>query len=180
MSKIIKQISKSSKIAAMILMVSSILVAVAIVLLLISIVYNLVYNTNPNFIPGLFISNSDIENILKPPSTNYIVTVLVLAVAQLGIILLILLLLHSVFLSISKNYTPFSSAHSKKMKAVSLLTIFLAVFGSVSDCLTHYFLYGSMVFKINLLMIIASIIIFSISQIFEYGCLLQTETDELL
>lgn len=89
------------------------------------------------------------------------------------IIMLVLFHIASgIFREIEKSQTPFITKIVKEIRVVSILFFILSTFPQMSD--------GSLTFGINAIGIIGGLLIWCLSYIIQYGCILQQESDETL
>ncbi len=114
------------------------------------------------------------------PSVETLSLLFPFAVAQMAILFFILRLLRRVFLDFSQSYSPFEEKQVKRLKAVALLTLILAIVGSVFDGAAHAILYGSMAFSIHITWFVLAAVIYCTAYVFDYGCRLQRQSDETL
>ena len=92
----------------------------------------------------------------------------------------ILFIIHAIFKDIQKGNSPFLDQNTTRIKRIAIIAIILSIVGSSSDALVDYFTIGELTWKVNIIGLIASIIIYCIALIFRYGCDLQQESDETL
>ncbi|MEK4517028.1 hypothetical protein NSS64_17190 [Paenibacillus sp. FSL H8-0122] len=103
-------------------------------------------------------------------------------VARLCLIIFVLFLVRMIFKDISRDYTPFVAKHTKRLKLISLLMAGIAfipglvevVLIQIIDPVT--FVYASF----ELFFVLVAIVFFCLAQIFEYGRMLQQQSDETL
>lgn len=96
------------------------------------------------------------------------------------LITILIFLVHAIFSNIEKECTPFVRENAMRIKKIAIITFILSVVGSYSDALVDYYTIGELTWRANITGLIISMIIYSISLIFDYGCDLQQEVDETL
>ena len=94
------------------------------------------------------------------------------------LISLAIFLVYAVFNGIMKGLTPFLPENTARIKKIALIVAILSIVGSYSDALVDYYTIGELTWRINIIGIIITVIVYCISLIFSYGCDLQRESDE--
>lgn len=180
MDLIKKKIYKTSKPIYIILFIACVLVVLSS--LVFSVGIGILSFTNGSLSESLkkaFVIPSS-KGIIEVLSASELSILFTFAIIQLIIIFFIILTLHRIFLDISRTYSPFTIEQVRRMKLVALLTIIIAVVSSVFDGMADIILYGSGTLNIEPTWFVISIVIYCMAHIFEYGCLLQQESDETL
>lgn len=99
-----------------------------------------------------------------------------------GIMTVILFVTSSIFKDISREGTPFTKKNSNKIRTISLLLIANEIIIPPLRLLVLMIFVPAVeaTSSINLGIIVATAVFFCLALIFEYGCLLQQESDETL
>lgn len=99
-----------------------------------------------------------------------------------AILVALLALAATIFNDAAKSYTPFSEKQSTRLKIISLLTLALAVLPPPIQMLLTMILSptsdASAVYELTFLVL--SVIFYSLAQVFDYGSMLQKQSDETL
>lgn len=103
-------------------------------------------------------------------------------VVRLCLIMVILFISGRIFKDISKDYTPFVAKHMKRLKRISLLIAGMAIIpGFVEIAMIQMVTPPAMVnVSFELFYILVAVVFFCLAQIFEYGRMLQQQSDETL
>lgn len=103
-------------------------------------------------------------------------------VVRLCLIMVILFIAGGIFKDISKDYTPFVSKHMKRLKRISLLIAGMAIIpGFVEIAMIQMVTPAAMVnVSFELFYILVAVVFFCLAQIFDYGRMLQQQSDETL
>ncbi|WP_019849293.1 hypothetical protein [Desulfitobacterium sp. PCE1] len=102
-------------------------------------------------------------------------TFLMIVIIHLAVVILAI----SIFKTIEKNNSPFINSIPKRMKAIALLIFIVSLFLSPGYGLINVFSLRFLSFE-NFIGIIIAGVFYSFAIMFEYGCLLQKESDETL
>ena len=105
-----------------------------------------------------------------------------LLIVQLAMVFVVLLIIHRIFTTISREHTPFMVVNVKRMKQVAILLLVMeSVEGTlgfiVQRVVTVQGLYN---YSIDLTWVLIAGVIYCIALIFDYGCQLQQQSDETL
>ncbi|MCY9529407.1 DUF2975 domain-containing protein [Paenibacillus alvei] len=103
-------------------------------------------------------------------------------VVRLCLIMVILFIAGGIFKDISKDYTPFVAKHMKRLKRISLLIAGMAIIpGFVEITMIQMVTPAVMVnVSFELFYILVAVVFFCLAQIFDYGRMLQQQSDETL
>ncbi|WP_268624993.1 DUF2975 domain-containing protein [Paenibacillus alvei] len=103
-------------------------------------------------------------------------------VVRLCIIMVILFIAGRIFKDISKDYTPFVAKHMKRLKRISLLIASMAIIpGFVEIAMIQMVTPAARVnVSFELFYILVAVVFFCLAQIFDYGRMLQQQSDETL
>ncbi|MEQ7052890.1 hypothetical protein ABN764_19800 [Paenibacillaceae sp. P-4] len=103
-------------------------------------------------------------------------------VVRLCLIMVILFISGRIFKDISKDYTPFVAKHMKRLKRISLLIAGMAIIpGFVEIAMIQMVTPAAKVnVSFELFYILAAVVFFCLAQIFDYGRMLQQQSDETL
>lgn len=99
-----------------------------------------------------------------------------------AILLAMLILAAAIFTDAAKCYTPFSSKQSTRLKIISLLTLALALLPSPIKMLLTMVLSpdSKATAEFQLTLVLLTVIFYTLSQVFDYGSMLQKQSDETL
>ena len=81
----------------------------------------------------------------------------------------ILFIIHAIFKDIQKGNSPFLDQNTTRIKRIAIIAIILSIVGSSSDALVDYFTIGELTWKVNIIGLIASIIIYCFALLFRIG-----------
>lgn len=103
-------------------------------------------------------------------------------VVRLCLIMVILFIAGGIFKDISKDYTPFVAKHMKRLKRISLLIAGIAIIpGFVEIAMIQMVTPAARVnVSFELFYILVAVVFFCLAQIFDYGRMLQQQSDETL
>lgn len=103
-------------------------------------------------------------------------------VVRLCLIMVILFISGQIFMDISKDYTPFVAKHMKRLKRISLLIAGMAIIpGCVEIAMIQMVTPAAKVnVSFELFYILVAVVFFCLAQIFDYGRMLQQQSDETL
>jgi len=103
-------------------------------------------------------------------------------VVRLCLIMVILFIAGWIFKDISKDYTPFVAKHMKRLKRISLLIAGMAIIpGFVEIAMIQMVTPAAKVnVSFELFYILVAVVFFCLAQIFDYGRMLQQQSDETL
>ncbi|MGG4195829.1 DUF2975 domain-containing protein [Paenibacillus jamilae] len=103
-------------------------------------------------------------------------------VVRLCLIMVILFIARRIFKDISKDYTPFVAKHMKRLKRISLLIAGIAIIpGFVEIAMIQMVTPAARVnVSFELFYILVAVVFFCLAQIFDYGRMLQQQSDETL
>lgn len=104
------------------------------------------------------------------------------SISRLGIIFAMFLIARAIFKDISKEYTPFIAIHTKRLHAISILMIGLAIVPGVVEIIMIQLVQPTIKTNVSfeLSYLVVAVIFFCLAQIFDYGRLLQQQSDETL
>ena len=121
-------------------------------------------------------------NIPYSGDMNTFYSSMIITMIRSGIMATIIFIASFIFRDISREYTPFTKKSSDKIKVISLLLLANEILLSP----LQLFIVMALVPEVNAAVsfnignIIAAVIFFCFSLVFEYGCVLQKESDEIL
>ncbi len=114
------------------------------------------------------------------PSSSHLIILFLFAIVELGIIFMLLYLLYKLFSNIGVSYTPFEKKQVMRIKGVALVTLIMCIVSSVLDSIGIVLLTGNITITFNAIWFVLAITIYCMAYIFDYGCQLQTQSDETL
>ena len=79
----------------------------------------------------------------------------------------------NIFKDISKDGSPFEMKHVKRIKRVAFLYLIISLIDSETSAI-------SISISFNMVGIVGALMFYCIALVFEYGCALQQESDEIL
>ena len=175
-----QKIVKTSKVVAIVLKISFIMVAIGIGVLLLGIII-------------LSLSKSGIADSLVQPflTTEHGVSAIIIATDNLiwafssAIVVLIttfmvLFTLHRLFANISQEPSPFTEINVKIMKRVAIWTVITCVVDCLANGISAKLLTGETTFTLEFIWLVVAAAIYGIALIFDYGTQLQQQSDETL
>lgn len=180
MDKIQEKISTSSKFVAIVLRVSCAITALLIAFLLVGLAIFAFSNGRLAESLQQAYATVKIDNIMVTPGIPTLMVFFASAIIQLALILVLLLTLNKMFTDISKSHSPFEEKQVLRIKRVALLTLIICILSNAFDFIGGYIVKGVIAPGINLFWIVIAIVIYCLAFIFDYGCKLQTESDETL
>lgn len=88
----------------------------------------------------------------------------------------------AIFRDMSRDYTPFAAKHTKRLKVISMLMAAIAVIPAFVQILMMQIITPTVkvYISIELSYIVVAVVFFCLAQIFEYGGMLQQQSDETL
>jgi Protein of unknown function (DUF2975) len=104
-------------------------------------------------------------------------------IVRLCLIMVILFISGRIFKDISKDYTPFVAKHMNRLKRISLLIAGMAIIPGLVEILMIQIItpLATMVnVSFELFYILVAVVFFCLAQIFDYGRMLQQQSDETL
>ena len=180
MSIIQEKIAKSSKMVSVILFAACAFTIFAVILFLGSAA--LLYFSQGSLAASLqahFIAES-LEAGAGELSAKTLAMLLVFGAMQLVLLFSVLFVLRRIFTDIIRSYTPFEKKHAVSMKQVAVLILAWGVIGNVFDGVGQATVYETLMIDVNVTWLVLSIVIYCMAHIFDYGCQLQTLSDETL
>lgn len=175
-----QKIVKTSKVVAIVLKISLILVAIAIGALLLGIGF-LALGRN-----GLSESLQQTLTIAAGGASAMGIAISNLIwVCSLGIVVLIatfmvLFTLHRLFVNISNEPSPFTKNNVKVMKRVAVWTVIMCVVECIVSGISDKLLTGEITFTVDFIWLVVAAAVYGIALIFDYGTQLQQQSDETL
>ncbi|MCM3039982.1 hypothetical protein M3201_09775 [Paenibacillus motobuensis] len=127
------------------------------------------------------ISYSSLASYAEGPGAELMAHFFV-SISRLGIIFAMFLIARAIFKDISKEYTPFIAIHTKRLHAISILMIGLAIVPGVVEIIMIQLVQPTIKTNVSfeLSYLVVAVIFFCLAQIFDYGRLLQQQSDETL
>jgi len=128
----------------------------------------------------LFVLNGDV--IIRSPFTNsslkdmdftQLITTAVVGIVGMALMANLFLQAQNIFKDISKDGSPFEMKHVKRIKRVAILYLIISLLDSETSAV-------SISISFNMVGIVGALMFYCIALIFEYGCALQKESDEIL
>lgn len=103
-------------------------------------------------------------------------------IVRLCLIMVILFIAGGIFKDISKDYTPFVAKHMKRLKRISLLIAGMAIIPGVVEIAMIQMVTPAAKVNVSfeLFYILVAVVFFCLAQIFDYGRMLQQQSDETL
>lgn len=93
----------------------------------------------------------------------------------------ILLITYKMFKKIHESYTPFDEQHVKSIKTIGILVMVMTLVGRIVDSTASSIIgISTLGISTDSTGIILGLIIFCLAYIFDYGCMLQKQSDETL
>lgn len=118
----------------------------------------------------------DMANVTRGQVLNIFLSV---ALYLVGVFLLFHML-HKLFSSMGQEESPFTQKVSKQIQQLSYLLTGLAVGKIVVESLMEKFITGKLAISLDLGLLLGAFIVYSLAQLFDYGCQLQKQADETL
>jgi len=180
MNEVKQKIAKTSKVVAVVLKVCFILAIAAIVTLLLGMGFLTLAGS------GLSTSLQQALTIAASGTSAASIAVSNLVIVfGMGIILLmatfmVLFTLHKLFINISCEHTPFTKVNVKIMKKVAIWTVIMCFVDFIANGISDKLLTSETTFTLNFIWLVVAAAIYCIALIFDYGCQLQQEADEIL
>ncbi|MEW8988152.1 MAG: hypothetical protein AB2401_14345 [Bacillus sp. (in: firmicutes)] len=103
-------------------------------------------------------------------------------VVRLCLIMVIFFIAGGIFKDISKDYTPFVAKHMKRLKMISFLIAGMAIIPGLVEILMIQMVTPAAMVHVSfeLFYILVAVVFFCLAQIFDYGRMLQQQSDETL
>ncbi|SMF86587.1 hypothetical protein SAMN05661091_3439 [Paenibacillus uliginis N3/975] len=103
-------------------------------------------------------------------------------ITKQSIVIAMLFLAGAIFKDISREYTPFAAKQTKRLKAISKLMVLLAIIPASVEILMMQILAPTVKVYVSfeLSFILVAVVFFCLAQIFDYGGVLQQQSDETL
>jgi len=120
--------------------------------------------------------------IIRSPFTNtnlndmnfrQLMTTATIGIIGMALMANLFLQAQNIFKDISKDGSPFEMKHVKRIKRVAILYLIISLLDSETSAL-------SISISFNMVGIIGALMFYCIALVFEYGCALQQESDEIL
>ena len=135
----------------------------------------------------LFFGNIDLlilkgDVILRSPFTDasfkdmdfkQLLVTSVIGIIGMALMANLFLQAQNIFKDISKDGSPFEMKHVKRIKRVAILYLIISLLDSETSAL-------SISISFNMVGIVGALMFYCIALVFEYGCALQQESDEIL
>jgi len=109
-----------------------------------------------------------------------LILLFIFGVIRSGIIFSLLFILHRIFSDISRSYTPFEKKQARRMKKVAVIALILGISEYVFESIAQSVLNRATAGSIDLIWFVLAVVIYCMAQIFDYGCQLQSQSDETL
>ncbi|MCG7406578.1 hypothetical protein MH117_04045 [Paenibacillus sp. ACRRX] len=177
------KIKRSSKLLAVCLKILRIIVFIAVGVEISAIIWLAAVpgDVNSTTLGSIHII-SPLGNIADYSKSELIVQLCV-NVSKQSIMIVMLFLAGAIFKDISREYTPFAAKHTKRLKAISKWMVLLAIIPASVEMLMLQILAPTVkVYDVSfeLSFILVAVVFFCLAQIFEYGGVLQQQSDETL
>ena len=120
--------------------------------------------------------------IIRSPFTNtnlndmnfrQLMTTATIGIIGMALMANLFLQAQNIFKDISKDGSPFEMKHVKRIKRVAILYLIISLLDSETSAL-------SISISFNMVGIVGALMFYCIALVFEYGCALQQESDEIL
>ena len=128
----------------------------------------------------LFVLHGDV--IIRSPFTDsslndmdfkQLLTTAVVGIIGMALMSHLFLQAQNIFKDISKDGSPFELKHVKRIKRVAILYLIISLLDSETSVV-------SISMSFNMVGIVGALMFYCIALVFEYGCALQQESDEIL
>jgi hypothetical protein len=115
-------------------------------------------------------------------SDGAVTAILAAGILNSSIMIAMLFLARAIFKDISREYTPFSDRHINRLKIISLLLLTFTMFPPLIEMLLTMVLAPNIeaTVSFDLSNIIFVVVFYCLAQIFDYGRILQQQSDETL
>lgn len=187
------KIEKSAKTAEIVLTIAEVICIITLAALVISAgIFGLIYASagETGFIETVGSADviSDFTSII-PNGTEYsastllgvLISVLISAVVYIGLLLTILIIGKQFFKETRKSLTPFVVQNAKRIRIIAGLILIASVVPTFIDWVGSAIVYLPLDFStISFEGIIVAVILYCVGVLFEHGCELQKESDEIL
>lgn len=127
------------------------------------------------------ISYFSLADYAHGPKTELMANIFV-NMSRQGIMVAMFLIAGAIFKDISREYTPFVAKHIRRLHVISILMICLSLIPGVVEIIMIQWVRPSVkgTASFELSYIFVAVIFFCLAQIFDYGRLLQQQSDETL
>lgn len=173
------KIKKTSTLASRLLRIAGCLTASFAILLAVGIII-LVTDSSLSLSLREAYATLPYDGAVKTPTVMRLGTLFAFGIVQLSIIYALLHHLYRFFSDISGSYTPFEQKQVVRIKKVAALTLLMCIVSSLFDVIGSLLLKGSISVRFNAIWLILALVIYAMAFIFDYGCQLQTQSDETL
>jgi len=169
------KIKSMSKALSIILKFARIFCYIGIGISVCGIIYVLIFgNIDLLVLKGDVIIRSPFANTnLNDMDFRQLITTAVVGIIGLALMANLFLQAQNIFKDISKDGSPFEMKHVKRIKRVAFLYLIISLIDSETSAI-------SISISFNMVGIVGALMFYCIALVFEYGCALQQESDEIL
>lgn len=169
------KIKSMSKVLSIILKIARIACYVGIGISVIGIIYVMIFgNVNLLLLNGNIILHSPFTSSnISDINTVQLITIVVVGIITMTLMAKLFRQAENIFKDIRMDSSPFEMKHVKRIKRIAILYLIISLFNFETSA-------ASFAVSLNVVGIVGALMFWCIALIFEYGCALQKESDELL